>query len=50
MGLPFHIIMQLLDTPFNSIQAPVYPVQNFEHNIEVARTNFLGIKNATISE
>lgn len=49
MKLPFHIIMQLLDTPFNSIQAPVYPVQNFEHKTEVARTNFLRIKHATIS-
>ena len=50
MKLPFHIIMQLLDTPFNSIQAPIYPVQNFEHNTEVARTNFLGIKHATVSD
>jgi len=49
MKLPFHIIMQLLDIPFNSIQAPVYPVQNFENDTEVARTNFLGIKHAIIS-
>lgn len=47
--LPFHIIMQLLDAPFNSIQAPVYPIQNFEHNTEVAITNFLQIKHAAIS-
>jgi len=49
MRLPFHIIMQLLDTPFNSIQAPIYPVQNFEHDTEVAIANFLGIEHAIIS-
>jgi hypothetical protein len=30
-----HLIMQLLDALFRCIQAPIYPVQNFEHNIKV---------------
>jgi hypothetical protein len=36
--------MQLFDAPLHCIQAPIYPVQNFEHNTEVPMTNFLGIK------
>jgi len=49
MKLPFHIIMQLFDAPLHCIQAPIYPVQNFEHNTEVPMTNFLGIKQVTTS-
>jgi hypothetical protein len=44
MKLPIHVIIQLFDAPLYCIQASIYHVQEFEHNTEIAASNFLEIK------